>query len=165
MLLSPFRFYFLISAALHFLCLSARIYELPCYAVAHPGFQCYSFASHFDSANILCSDLRFLSVAFRFVGSLYHALAQLYCSAPFHGFSLPSLSWLFLCFSAHDGASLFHSPSTQHFSLPSRIMPTRCYSFASPCQSILCLALAFQFSAALFLSIAISAMPLQIEFC
>jgi hypothetical protein len=47
MLLSPFRFYFLISAlcplrcapayqsaALHFLCLSARIYELPCYAVA-----------------------------------------------------------------------------------------------------------------------------------
>jgi hypothetical protein len=62
MLLSPFRFYFLISAlcplrcapayqsaALHFLCLSARIYELPYYAVAHPGFQCYSFAPTCDS--------------------------------------------------------------------------------------------------------------------
>nr|DAI54782.1 MAG TPA: hypothetical protein [Caudoviricetes sp.] len=44
-------------------------------------------------------------------------------------------------------------------------MPTRCYSFASLCSSILCLSLTFHFYASPFPSVAVSAMPLRREFC
>lgn len=124
-----------------------------CYSIPLPSCSTLFRCSSWLTLLFLCSDLRFLSVAFRFVGSLYHAIAQLYCSAPFHGFSLSSLSYLFLCFSAHDGASLFHSPSTQRFSLPSLIMPARCCSPASPIYSVLFLGISIQSSAFCCLSL------------
>lgn len=116
--------------------------------------------SHCTSVHILCPDLLFLSLAIQPVTPLFYAIAKICRSAPCR-----SCSKLCPCSSVHVGASLFRSPSTQRFSLPSLIMPTRCYSFASLCSSILCLSLAFHFSASPFPSDAIPAMPLRREFC
>lgn len=100
-----------------------------CYSIPLPSCSTLFRCSSWLTLLFLCSDLRFLSVAFRFVGSLYHALAQLYCS------------------------SLFHSPSTQRFSLPSLIMPTRCCSPAPPIYSVLFLGISIQSSAFCCLSL------------
>ena len=96
--------------------------------------------SHCTSLHILCPDLLFFSLAIQPVTPLFYAIAKICRSAP--------------C----------RSPSTQRFSLPSLIMPTRCYYFATLCSSILCLSLAFHFSTSPFHSDAIPAMPLRLEF-